>query len=169
MVVFDANMLIALVSERTSADNRARLDHLVKTLSDDGTYVGIPTPAYAEFFVDGDQATSPVLATLRRKHWIQVLPFDERAAIEAAMITRAERGTKTGKRGASKKSWQEVKFDRQIIAIAKVNNASAIYSDDEDLRIQARKYGVDAHELGDLALPPEARQGKLDLPKAGGK
>ena len=168
MVIFDANMLVALVSERTSADDKARLDQVVKTLSEDGAYVGIPTPAFAEFFVDADQATSPALAALRRKHWIQVLPFDERAAIEAALITRTERATPVGKRGTSKKTWQQIKVDRQILAIAKVNNASAIYTEDDDLRIQASKLGITAFAIKDIPLPPEARQSKLPLePKPG--
>ena len=162
MVIFDANMLIALVSEKTSEDSRARLEYLVKMLTDSGTYVGIPTPAYAEFFVDAEQATSATLAALKKKHAIQILAFDERAAIEAAFITRAERGPGK-KRGGSKKTWQEVKFDRQIIAIAKVNNATAIYSGDSDLRTQARKYGIEAYDLDEIDLPPESKQQKLPL------
>jgi hypothetical protein len=155
-------MLIALVSEKTTEDDRLRLEYLVKTLSEAGTYVGIPTPAYSEFFVDADQATSPVLAVLRKKQAIQILPFDEKAAIEAGLITRLERAAGK-KRAGSRKTWQEIKFDRQILAIAKANNAAAIYSGDGDLRTQARKYGIAAFDIDDLDLPPESKQQKLPL------
>jgi hypothetical protein len=43
------------------------------------------------------------------------------------------------KRGTSSATWTKIKFDRQIVAIAKVCNATVIYSDDEDVaKIAAR-------------------------------
>jgi predicted nucleic acid-binding protein len=165
VVVFDANMLIALVSPKTSKDDRARLEYLVKTLSDSGTYVGVPTPAYAEFFVDAAQATSPVLHALKKKEALRVLPLDERCAIEAALLTRNALASPGGKRGASRKVWQHIKVDLQIVAIAKANNAAAIYSDDSDLRTQAKTYGLNAFALAELPLPPESRQPDLPFVK----
>lgn len=160
MVVFDTNVLIALVSEDTLADDKARLDGLIKDLAGAKTYVGIPTPALAEFLVDAKQATSDIYAVLRRRNSIRILAFDERAAVEAALIARAAQGSKP-KRGARTK--QEVKIDRQIVAVAKVNGATAIYSDDEGLRREAQSLGIQAHAVADIPLPAEALQRPLDF------
>lgn len=153
-------MLIAVVAEDTDPDDRARLDRLIKDLADARSYVGLPTPALAEFLVDAEQATSDIYTTLRRKNAIRVLPFDEKAAFEAAIIARAVRQS-VPKRGRGAKTGQQVKVDRQIVAIAKSANAEAIYSDDEGLRREAQTFGVPAFALRDLPLPPEARQRPL--------
>jgi len=73
---------------------------------------------------------------------------------------------KTGKkRGASAASapWQKVKFDRQIIAIAKSEQAARIYSTDVDLRKLAAAEGLQALDLSDLPLPPSKLQQDLPL------
>lgn len=59
----------------------------------------------------------------------------------------------------------KVKFDQQIIAIAKSNAADAIYSDDVGLRKKAVAVGLRAIGLEDVPLPPEDPQGKLALPE----
>jgi predicted nucleic acid-binding protein len=166
VVVFDANMLIALVSPDTPPEHRSRLNHLVNTLGEARSYVGIPAPAFSEFMVDSEQATSEVLAALRRKQWIRFLPLDEKAAIEAAFIARSVIARSGKKRGASKKTWQQIKVDRQIVAIAKANGADAVYSDDAELRTEARSYGIQAHALIEIPLPPEEKQLKLGLEAA---
>ena len=64
-------------------------------------------------------------------------PFETRAAIEVALMTR---NAKSGgdKKGGLDAPWAKVKFDRQIVAIAKVVQASAIYTDDGDIVSIAR-------------------------------
>ena len=161
MVIFDTNMLIALVADDTSPDDRARLNGLIKDLSDAKTFVGFPTPALAEFLVDAKQATSEVYSTLRRRNAIRILPFDEKAAVEAALIARAVRQSRQ-RRGAGKTA-QQVKVDRQIVAIAKSSGATHIYSDDGALRNEARTFGILASSLSDIPLPMEARQHPLNF------
>ncbi len=160
MVVFDTNMLISLVAADTSDDDRARLNSLIRALGAAKSYVGIPAPVLAEFLVDAKQATSEVFATLRRKSSIRILPFDEKAAVEAALIARVARNAGPRK---SAKTRQQIKVDRQIVAIAKACGAEHIYSDDKDLRAEARTYGLQASALADIPLPAEARQGQLNL------
>jgi predicted nucleic acid-binding protein len=67
-----------------------------------------------------------------------VVPFDTRAAIELAVMTRnaIDQGDK---RGGVDAPWNKVKFDRQIVAIAKVAGATTIYSDDLQLRTFAEQ------------------------------
>ena len=60
-------------------------------------------------------------------------------------------------------TWAKSKFDRQIVAIAKVRGAATIYSHDAGIRTVARRIGIDVLRLQDLALPPEVAQ--LPLPR----
>lgn len=62
------------------------------------------------------------------------------------------------KRGGSPDPWQKVKFDRQIIAIGKVNSATAIYSDDAGLVALAKDEKMKTVSVGDLDIPSDAAQ-----------
>lgn len=60
-------------------------------------------------------------------------------------------------------SWQKVKFDHQIVAIAKANSATMIYSEDHGLRKFAASQGLAAQCTNDLPENPESKQQTLDL------
>jgi hypothetical protein len=51
-----------------------------------------------------------------------------------------------------------VKYDRQIVAIAKVNSATTIYSDDADIAAIAARAKIKVVGLVDLPLPAEKAQ-----------
>lgn len=72
-------------------------------------------------------------------------------------MTRAaiDRGDK---RDGSDATWAKVKYDRQIVAIARVNSASAIYSDDVNLTSFARRGGLRVFSVADLPLPGSVSQ-----------
>ena len=72
-----------------------------------------------------------IVETLNRQAVFIIESFDQRAAIEVAVMLRGELGKKPPKAGAQ--TWAKLKFDRQIVAIAKVSGASEIYSDDKDI------------------------------------
>lgn len=57
----------------------------------------------------------------------------------------------------------KVKFDRQIVAIAAVERATAVYSDDGDVIAYAKEAGIDGYRLADLQLPPEDPQSELQF------
>jgi hypothetical protein len=59
--------------------------------------------------------------------------------------------------------------DHQIVAIAKVNGASTIYSEDAGLRKFAASLGIPAFCTDDLPESPASRQQSLDLPLADDK
>lgn len=67
------------------------------------------------------------------------------------------------KRGGSGATWAKVKFDRQIVAIAKVARATAIYSDDADVRTIATAEGIVVIGLAQLSVPPETAQIEMQL------
>ena len=64
---------------------------------------------------------------------------------------------------ATQSSWAKVKFDRQIVAIAKVVGATSIYSTDTDVAKHAREAGIPSVSLEDLPNPPMPPQIELDL------
>lgn len=57
----------------------------------------------------------------------------------------------------------KLKFDRQIIAIARVQGQTVIYSDDEDIAKLADPLGLEVIPVNELPLPPEDRQLSLDI------
>jgi hypothetical protein len=89
-------------------------------------------------------------------------PFDELSAIELAILTRnaLDEGDK---RGGSVDPWGKVKFDRQIIAIARVRQATVIYTDDRGLRRLAARLNIPAIGIAEMPVPAETAQGKLPL------
>lgn len=74
------------------------------------------------------------------------------AAIELAAMEHEARG-KGDKRGGSVAPWTKVKFDRQIVSIAKANGATRIYSDDEDVIKFGTRAGLEVISTWNLPLP----------------
>jgi hypothetical protein len=118
-----------------------RVQFLLETLDADGETIVIPTPVLSEFLILADKNGPDYLATIHGLKTMIIGPFDERACIELAALEIADRGA-GDKRGGSSSPWQKIKVDRQIVAIAKINLATAIYSDDPDIRKLATKAGM---------------------------
>jgi predicted nucleic acid-binding protein len=165
IVAFDASVLVYLFDERAPApidqgtgvpvaDAQGRLNHLVATLADAKAKIIIPTPALAEVLVNARDAAPAWLAELHRNRHFRIVGFDERAAIEYA-VRQAER--RSSPREVSR---AKAKFDDQILAIAAVENAETLYSDDAGL---ARSAPAKLNVLGiaDLPRPPVDPQPNL--------
>lgn len=113
----------------------------------------VPTPVLAELLVlAGDQGPG-LFASLQTLAKVKLAAFDERAAIEIAMMTREAKAA-GDKRSGSEQPWQKVKFDRQIIAIARVHGAARILADDAGLLSFAKLLAMDTLSSWELALPP---------------
>ena len=67
------------------------------------------------------------------------------------------------KGGSQEIAKTKIKFDRQIVAIAKVEGATAVYSDDKNVVAYAREAGLEGYRLADLPEPPEDPQHSLPL------
>lgn len=134
---------------------RDRLGFLLETLDDERTDVVVPTPVLTELLISAKTdvaATLTVLAGLAR---IRMEAFGQRAAIECAeMLRRTGRGT-----GPKAK----VKFDHQIVAIAKVIGAAAVYSDDSDVKALCARESIECKGVWDLPARPVDAQQKLDF------
>jgi hypothetical protein len=164
IAVIDANVLIAWSAETEGSLIKARLDRLFEEISDVGGTLIVPTPSLAEFLVRTDEATSDFLVALERRRAFRIAPFDRRAAFECSLLDKAALG-QGDKKGGRKDSWQKVKVDRQIVAIARAQNAGLIVSDDTGLCGTARIAGLTAVTVGELELPESAKQAPLPFEK----
>lgn len=173
-VAVDTNFLVALVDSALNDDDRARLEEFVTQMDKAKGQIVIPMPALAEFLAGAEQAGLEYLDRLERKAYVEVAPFDRRAATECALLEAAAYGRATkaiasGKNAAVAKkdgvngTRQKVKVDRQIVAIAKACGARAIISGDEGVRAAALRAGVKPMTIHELPLPDSARQHKLPL------
>lgn len=172
MVVIDATILLLLLRPGTPTSRedgvpidkpKERIEYLVRRLDKAGVKIIIPTPALSEALVRAGAAASlQIVEHLQRYSVFRIEPFDTLAAIEvAAMAREALSGGK--KKAQSTSTWAKVKYDRQIVAIAKVVGATTIYSDDGDVRRLAKKGKIDVVGLAELPLPPEKAQLDLEL------
>lgn len=162
MVVFDAGILIKLFGQKTPAEEKQKLEYLVDTLQKAKDHIAIPTPALSEYLVKAGKTAEGMLDEIRKSSVFRIAPFDQRAAVECALaIKQAMDGG--DKRSGATSTWAKAKFDRQIVAIAKVVGASRIYTEDGDVKRYAVKASITALSISELTLPPDANQGKLDL------
>jgi predicted nucleic acid-binding protein len=163
MVLFDATTLSLLLHPGAKPPKDAkgnpvercseRIEHLVRTLDESKTKIIIPTPALSELLVIAGAAGPKYLSEINGRSCFKVSDFDQRAAVEAAAQTRD--AIRAGfKRQGSEAPWAKIKFDRQIVAIAKVENVKTIYSDDEDVERYAKAIGIEVKRAESLPLPP---------------
>jgi len=138
------------------------MEYLVATLTRQKEKIIVPTPALSELLVRAGEAGPEYLQILNGTAAFKATDFDQRAAVGVAAATR-EALEAGDKRGGSDSTWAKVKFDRQIVAIARVEGASVIYSDDEDIAKFSRDLGLTVIPVRDLPLPPEDAQRALPL------
>lgn len=165
IVAFDANILVYLFDENANAPTskttglpvercRERVEYLIATLQREKTKIIIPTPSLAESLVRAHDGAPERLSIIKRSKHFRISPFDERAAVEyaAMQVERRRNGTKSEAPSKAK-----AKFDDQIVAIAAIEGATVIYSDDGDIKkLAGSKFEVLGIE--DLLLPPEDDQ-----------
>lgn len=164
IVALDASVLIFFFEKQANAPINPetgkplercydRVNHLIAQLAAASAKIVIPTPALAEVLVMAGEAAPEWLDAIGKSRHFVVADFDVRAAIEhSTQVSSAPKPLAQGK--------QKAKFDYQIIAIARVAGAEAIYSFDSDI---AKDAGPGLKVCGgfDLPLPPEAAQKQL--------
>lgn len=160
MIIFDANILITLSTANEKDETYERLLGLIQDLTASKTTVGIPAPAWAEFLCGTDIATADIVNALKKKSVIRILAFDEVSAFETALIHRGAQAAGK-KKGMASAPWQQVKVDRQILAIARQNQVSIIYTDDDTMIAEASRLGIESIRPSEIPLKP--KQNTLDL------
>jgi hypothetical protein len=118
-------------------------------LDDERIDVVVPTPVLTELLASARVDVAATLAVLRGLARVRIEGFGERAAIECAeMLRRTRRGT-----GPKAK----IRFDQQIVAIAKVIGAATVYSDDGDVKALCERESTDPKSVRDLPARPWTR------------
>lgn len=159
-IVLDNNALVYLLNPAAPRDVRARLKGLLAEVEGSRGQVLIPTPVLTEYLSHAPEheLRQTLMARFRTSRWVEVVPFDELAAIEAAdmHIKATTGGDKRAPLDASA-PWQSVKIDRQIAAIAKVRRARIVTGDGDVLAVAAWA-GIVAVKAEDLPIPESERQ-----------
>lgn len=140
-----------------------RVDYLVKRLSLARDTVLIPTPVLAEVLSKAGPA-GPRYVQLLQKAPFKIAPFDTRAAIECAEGLAHHFSHKASAKGPGKGTpgaRAKVKFDQQVVAIAKANGAATLYSDDQDVYRDARRVGITVIRSYELPRDPDLAQSPL--------
>lgn len=169
MKCFDANFLSLFLVDGAKAPLdqntgepvervQQRIQELVRVLSNSKENIIIPTPALSEFLVLAGDGGPEYMGVLSSSSAFQIAPFDELAAVETAALTLNAIAT-GDKRHGSPDTWAKVKFDRQIVAIAKVSGADTIYSTDRNVRNFGELAGLRVESVSDLPEPPPEQIG----------
>ena len=173
MSVFDATALLYFLEPDASApldpatgrpvqDAKERIDFLIETLEASGDTIVIPTPALSEVLVHAGEAGPQYLSILQGTRCFRIEPFDLRAAVELAAITRDAMAAGDLRAGTNA-TRAKLKFDRQIIAIARVQGQTIIYSDDGDIATLGVALGLEVVPVHALPRPPQDPQGNLEF------
>jgi len=176
MVVFDATTLLYLLDPEAKAPTdpetgkpvsyvKERIAFLVSELEKSREKIIVPTPALSELLVRAGEAGPEYLDILNKSAAFKIVDFDQRAAVEVAAATREALDAGDKKLGSGS-PWAKIKFDRQIIAIASVEGAAAIYSDDNDITRFSKNTGIPVIGIRDLPVPPQNPQKSLPFSQA---
>jgi hypothetical protein len=165
MIVFDTTTLSTAWIPGATASNRKtkkpikhakeRVDLLIEVIASTEDVIVIPAPVFSEVLVKlPPSKADELLKRIKTSPWFKVEAFDAAAAVELGIRT-AQAMAAGDKREGLQADWTKIKFDRQIVAIAIVTNASEIISDDSDVAAIAERWGVQVRSVDDLPLPAE--------------
>lgn len=139
-----------------------RINHLISNLSASKQRILIPTPVLAEYLVEGGPDKDKRVQIFANSRVFSVAAFDQRAAIECAMIEDGDSRKKKPRKLTPTETKAKVKFDRQVIAVAKAHRAHTIYTGDTKLADRASENGITAILTWQIPLPLTAPQLKLN-------
>jgi len=164
MVVFDTTFLTLMfvpTAKHPVVNAGERINHLLAELSGRGDQIVVPAPALSEILIKSGKARNAIISELTKNpRWV-LAPFDLRAAFELSLFTDAAISRGDKKQGIAA-TWAKIKFDRQIVAIAKVLKVSCIYSDDGGVQATGKREGMPVYGVADISIP-EKDSGEFKL------
>jgi len=177
MVVMDSTTLMLLIdpeakppqdpkTRKPVQKSKERIEYLLETLNASRTQVLVPTPVLSEVLIRAGAAKGQYLNEISGSYALRIASFDQRAAIELSMLFDSD--LNKFKKLTDIQTKAKIKFDRQIVAIAKVNGVKTIYSDDGGLAIVAKQNGISVVPTWDLPLRPVKAQAELEFGQAPG-
>jgi predicted nucleic acid-binding protein len=151
LVFVDTSIALPGIIGKPSAMNsaecvraRAFFDWLSKS---PGTEVAIATPTLAELMLQlAPQAAQQAFSALKNR--IRIFPFDERAALLMAKLHAMRLADGELERISKELAirMRLLRFDLQILAVAKANGATCVYSEDKKMRNFAAGF-IDAQPI----------------------
>ncbi len=157
MVIWDTNILALYFSNRLSPDDHLRVKGLVAELARKREAIGIPAQVWAEFLEAATENEAAQSIALFKTNAFKLLSYDMRAAIETSQVAR--RGQVARKTSTTKdRGRQAVKVDWQIIALAIVNNARLVLTNDQPMLTECGRHNVKGLAISDLDIPDGLRQ-----------
>lgn len=164
-VIFDTNVLVqaltgtkegvSLTDPRTGdviSNLDLRAQALVDYVDGQGGTVLIPAPVLAEFLVGIDKSSHQTYINLiKTQSCFEVVAFDEIAAIECAQFP----DFKALKHMMPSDTTAKVKFDRQILAIAKASGVNEVWTHDKGVYNRCETFGLIPRSLADILPAPE--------------
>ncbi|HOD71939.1 MAG TPA: PIN domain-containing protein [Deltaproteobacteria bacterium] len=143
----------------------ARIEGLISQIRENKSKVIIPSPAFSELLVKAGQDTQALIDMINKDPVFRIEPFDTMAAIEVAIMARNDiAGDQRSGADEDVITKAKLKYDRQIVAIAKVHGAKIIYSDDRHIHELCNILGLEAIRLQDIPVPANKAQTTIDFP-----
>lgn len=136
-----------------------RVAELCRQLLEQREAIIVPAPVVAEVLSAASLAADAVQSAIDRLFGLRVEPFDLKAAIELARLTR---DVLVDRDVAEKEPRQKVKVDWQILAVLAVHGVHTLYTDDRAMARRAQACNMRAIGVAELPLPPE----QMTLPLA---
>jgi len=154
-VLFDTQFLIWAIRPDSPPEEipnaQDKIDFLLKTLDETKAKIFIPTPVLAEFLSgltqDDESTKNEYINAIMRN--FSLASFNTMCAIEHAEVVKFK---------SSEHPWQKVKFDFQIVTIAKVNSVDMVYTHDSDIKRLCETNEINVTLVSELKLPEPAPQ-----------
>ncbi|WP_407245039.1 type II toxin-antitoxin system VapC family toxin, partial [Klebsiella pneumoniae] len=132
-------------------DPMRRVEALIDMVESSGGAVIIPTPVLAEYLVGIDKKDHQThLNLIQRQSCFEIASFDEISAIECAQMPSIKELKLMMKSDTASK----VKFDRQIISIAKALNVDEVWTHDKGVFNRCKEMGIVVKSLADIDPAP---------------
>lgn len=133
------------------------MEGLVAELSHKREPIGVPAQVWAEFLEAASQEEAETSVKLLKSNAFALLSYDMRCAIETAVVAKQGQAVRKNAKGV-KRDRQAVKVDWQIIAIAKVNGARLLLSNDGPMTAEAIRQGINCMKISERPIPDNGRQ-----------
>ncbi len=150
-VVFDACFLSSAFG-KTLPDKESAYKKLIDDLEKDGVQIIIPAPAFSEFLMGIEKDLTEFTKIFEGKKNFKIKSFDTKAALECSFLLKDLMKNKDIKKNFSK---QKIKYDYQIVSIAKIFEAECVYSDDKDVMKLCSRLGLLCRDFNSLEPPTE--------------
>lgn len=163
-IIFDTNILVQAITGMKDGcklsnpkngmeipDPMRRVEALIDMVESSGGAVIIPTPVLAEYLVGIDKKDHQThLNLIQRQSCFEIASFDEISAIECAQMPSIKELKLMMKSDTASK----VKFDRQIISIAKALNVDEVWTHDKGVFNRCKEMGIVVKSLADIDPAP---------------